>query len=301
MNLRQLYYFRTLAQIKHFTKASVQLMVTQPSLSNSMNDLEEELGICLFNRTNRQVSLTKYGELFLEYVNRSLSALDEGVLKLNNFISPEQGTVALHYVSSLDPFVPYLVARFYEENAGLQTTFQFEQTTNINIQNSLAAGTADLGLGMNYDLESGLKYHKLGEHKLVLLVSTNHPLARQDSVDLQDVRGAKFITYNYDCVIRSLIDNIFSSLALDPHIVCETIHDTMIYGAVAANLGIALAPMPLRRNLYNVKALTITNPIPNHEVYLRWKDIRYTSPAVSFFRDFIMEHPNIFDEFRASL
>ena len=100
MNLQQLYYFRTLAEVKHFTKASIKLMVTQPSLSHSINDLEAELGVTLFDRSNRQVSLTKYGELFLEYVNRSLDILDEGRAKLSDFIDPDQGTVSLSYVSS---------------------------------------------------------------------------------------------------------------------------------------------------------------------------------------------------------
>lgn len=120
MNLQQLYYFRTLAEVKHFTKAAMKLMVTQPSLSHSISDLEAELGIALFVRTNRMVTLTKYGELFLEYVDQSLNLLDEGRARLEDFISPEQGVVSLHYVSSIDPFVPYLVARYFQENKGLQ-------------------------------------------------------------------------------------------------------------------------------------------------------------------------------------
>ena len=57
LNLQQLYYFRTLAEVKHFTKAAMKLMVTQPSLSHSINDLESELGVSLFIRTNRMVTL----------------------------------------------------------------------------------------------------------------------------------------------------------------------------------------------------------------------------------------------------
>lgn len=301
MNLQQLYYFRTLAEVKHFTKAAMKLMVTQPSLSHSINDLESELGVSLFIRTNRMVTLTKYGELFLEYVDQSLKLLDEGRARLEDFISPELGVVSLHYVSSIDPFIPYLVAQYFQQNKGFQTVFQFQQTSNILIQNALLSGEANLGVGMLWEEVAGLRSHKLGDHELVLLVSANHPLAQQDSVDLRQTRGEHFITYRYECVIRRLIDEIFTSFDLDPRIVSETIHDTMIYGSVAAGLGVALVPAPLGIKHYNIKALPIQNSIPKHEVHLRWKEDRYMSPAVSRFRDFIIQNQRLFEDYRVSL
>ena len=62
MNLQQLYYFRTLAEIRSYTRAAAKLIVTQPSLSHAINDLEGELGVPLFIRDNRHVTLTRYGE-----------------------------------------------------------------------------------------------------------------------------------------------------------------------------------------------------------------------------------------------
>lgn len=297
MNLQQLYYFRTLAEVKHFTKASVKLMVAQPSLSHSINDLESELGISLFDRSNRQVTLTKYGQLFLEYVEQSLDILEEGQIKLNDFISPEQGTVSLHYVSSIDPFISYLLARYFQDT-GFQTTFQLQQDTNIHIQNHLLSGEADLGLGMLYDEAVGLKTHKLGNHELTLLVCNDHPLAKQDSVDLRDINGENFIAYKTECSIRHLIDDILKSFQVRPRIVLETIHDTMIYGSVAANLGLALTPAPLTEQHYNIKALRIQNDIPGHEICLKWKDVKYISPAVCRFRDYVVNQPGLFEKFR---
>lgn len=297
MNLQQLYYFRTLAEVKHFTKASIQLMVAQPSLSHSINDLEAELGICLFCRSNRQVELTKYGELFLEYVDQALKILDEGRMKLNDFICPEQGSVSLHYVSSIDSFFPYLLAQYYKE-CNVQTTFQLQQATNIHIQDNIISGEADLGFGMMYDEAAGLKVHKLGCHELVLLVSESHPLAQVDSIDLRDIRGCNFIMYKRECAIRTLIEKIIEDLDFRPRFVLETIHDSMIYGSVAANLGVALVPAPLSKQYYNIKALRVENDIPGHEIYMKWKDMKYISPAVCKFRDFIIDHQGIFDEYR---
>jgi DNA-binding transcriptional LysR family regulator len=68
MNLNQLQYFVTLAQLEHYTNAAEQLRITQPTLSLAIRSLEEEMGTKLFEKKGRNVVLTKYGRFFLEYV-----------------------------------------------------------------------------------------------------------------------------------------------------------------------------------------------------------------------------------------
>ena len=72
MNLQQLYYFRKLAEVQHYTEAAKALYITQPSLSDSIASLESELSVALFQKKGRNVQLTKYGEEFSQYVNQSL-------------------------------------------------------------------------------------------------------------------------------------------------------------------------------------------------------------------------------------
>lgn len=81
MNLNHLQYFVKLAHLEHYTKAAKDLDITQPSLSHAISSLEEELGTKLFEKQGRNVSLTKYGKIFLKYVEKSLDYLQEGVDK----------------------------------------------------------------------------------------------------------------------------------------------------------------------------------------------------------------------------
>lgn len=76
MNLYHLRYFVTLAHLEHYTKAADVLAITQPSLSHAISSLEEELGVKLFEKNGRNVSLTKYGKSFLEDVEQTLNRLD---------------------------------------------------------------------------------------------------------------------------------------------------------------------------------------------------------------------------------
>jgi DNA-binding transcriptional LysR family regulator len=82
MNLYHLRYFSTLAHIEHYTKAADILAITQPSLSYAISTLEEELGVKLFEKNGRNVTLTKYGKVFLNDVEEVLNRLDSSVNSL---------------------------------------------------------------------------------------------------------------------------------------------------------------------------------------------------------------------------
>ena len=82
MNLNQLYYFRTVARLQHFRQAAQELNISQPSLSYAISSLEDELGAYLFEKKGRNVILTKYGKLYLEYVEQALNTLDSGEKKI---------------------------------------------------------------------------------------------------------------------------------------------------------------------------------------------------------------------------
>lgn len=78
MNLFYLRYFVTLARVKHYTRAAEQLCITQPSLSHAISQLENELGVPLFEKSGRNTTLTRFGEEFLVCAEHTLSTLDAG-------------------------------------------------------------------------------------------------------------------------------------------------------------------------------------------------------------------------------
>lgn len=93
MNLSQLRYFRKLAEVQHFTRAAEALFITQPALSNSIKQLENELGIPLFEQHGRNVRLTKYGKEFNEYVSEGLDVIDKGIQVAQEHANSLSGTI----------------------------------------------------------------------------------------------------------------------------------------------------------------------------------------------------------------
>lgn len=98
MNLSQLQYFRVLAQEEHYTRAAQMLSITQPSLSHAISQLEQELGTRLFEKKGRNVVLTRYGKMFLPYVEESLKVLNEGVQRIQEVNGSRHGIIHLAYI-----------------------------------------------------------------------------------------------------------------------------------------------------------------------------------------------------------
>lgn len=146
MNLHHLLYFKTIAELENFTRASEQLNVTQPNLSHAVRDLEEELEVKLFERQGRSVRLTRYGEIWLEYVDQALDSLDMGKRILNEYTHPQKGTVRLSYLSSLNQYVPWLTMKFYQSTEQIETKFEMSQYPTSKIEREILDGKADLGI-----------------------------------------------------------------------------------------------------------------------------------------------------------
>ena len=297
MNLQQLYYFRTTASLEHYTKAARELNISQSSLSHSITDLENELGVALFIRQGRNVRLTRSGSFFLDYVNKSLDVLDEGCLKLQDFISQDKGNIALSYMSSLSEFVPYLVALYLKETGRIHTCFQFDQGSTSSINAQLISGECDLAFTTLID-DPDIASVQIGSHKTVLVVPPDHPLASRDSVNLTTLQDETFITYDPQCQIRTFFDSIFEKLHMTPHIAFTALSDPIIVGAVSARLGVALMSEGACAERYHTHVLQIENEIPARKIYLAWIKGRYMPPAVKTFRDFIISRDSLLDVFK---
>lgn len=95
MNLKQLYYFKRLAETEHYTEAASSLFITQPSLSHAISELEKELGVALFARKGRNVKITQNGKRFLPYVEDALASLENGRMTLQKIATRTRRIFAL--------------------------------------------------------------------------------------------------------------------------------------------------------------------------------------------------------------
>ena len=297
MNLRQLYYFKTIAELEHYTRAAEKLYVSQSSLSHAIQELENELNVEFFVKKGRNVELTKYGKLFLPYVQKAIDTLETGKAKLADYINPNTGTVVMAGFPSLAQFAPDIIVRYVSETNRVYVRLQFNQEATYNeLKEQLLAGEVDLIFATEID-DPRIASSYIGEHQIILLVPKGHRLAQYDQVDLRELDGEDFISFDSDCQLRTVTDHIFQELDIHPNITMETAQDIIMNGLVAANHGVAIMPSPLGGAPYNTKIVRIANDIPPRQLYLLWNKEQYLPPAAEYFRDFIIRSGEVFTQF----
>ena len=135
MTLNQLNYFYQAAMLQHFNQAAEKLNISQPSLSRSITALEDELGITLFEKSGRNVVLTKAGKIFLEHVTQILDDVKRAELKMRQ-LATDGGHIDIAYVSPLArEYIPQLVRSFLAISENKKITFNFHQDiTSANVE-----------------------------------------------------------------------------------------------------------------------------------------------------------------------
>jgi len=297
MNLRQLYYFKAIAELEHYTRAAEKLYVSQSSQSHAIQELEDELNVEFFVKRGRNVELTKYGQLFLPYVQKTLETLETGIATLSDYINPNTGTVVMAGFPSLAQFAPDIIVRYVSETNRVDVRLQFNQeATYAQLREQLLSGKVDLIFATAVD-DPRVASSYIGKHQIVLLVPLGHRLARYDEVDLRELDGEDFIAFDTNCQLRSVTDQIVKDLQIKPNITMETAQDLIIYGLVAASHGVSIIPYPLGGVPYNTKIIRIANDIPPRRLYLSWNKEQYLPPAAEYFRDFVIRSGEVFTQF----
>lgn len=290
MNLNQLQYFRVLAQEEHYTRAAQMLSITQPSLSHAIAQLEQELGTRLFEKKGRNIVLTRYGKMFLPYVEESLKVLEEGVRRTQEINGSKQGIINLAYIYTMgSEFTPKMVRKFLDTYPDYDIDFNFNVGTTGEILEGLKDDKYDIVFSSYQDGEPDIDFKKIGNQKLVLAVPPDHPLAIRDSVDLRDTIDYPQIYFEKGSGLRPVIDQMFEEINQFPKVAFEMEEDSSMAGLVAQGFGIAVMPdIPILKSL-GVKTLDIYNPEYERAVYLATLKKHYLSPVAKAFIRFVCE------------
>jgi DNA-binding transcriptional LysR family regulator len=297
MNLKHLEYFRVLAKVEHYTLAAEQLSIAQPSLTYAISELEKELGVYLFEKTGRNIRLTKYGSIFLEYANQSLKSLDEGQRKINDLVSPNKGKIDLSFIYTLGSrFVPTMVKNFLRFDEHKDISFSFSQGTTKSIIEGLKTDKYDLAFCSYIEDEPDIDFIPLVKQDLVLVVPSGHPLASHTNIDLKDTEPYPFVYFDKGSGLRGLIDRLFKEVDITPKIAYEVEEDSAAIGLVSMDFGIALLPDIWMLKHFDVKVIPIINPPYERFIYLASVKNKYLSPVVHLFRDFAKHYCTVHSE-----
>jgi len=274
VELRHLRYFVAVAEELHFGRAAERLHMSQPPLSMQIRALEGELGVQLFLRTQRRVSLTQAGAVFLGEARQILARTESAMLLAQRASRGEVGDLAVGFVSTADYNVlPPLLREFRTRAPAVRLTLH-ESTTDRQLAD-LVDGRIDIGFVLPPVEDPRLAYRTIHREPLVVALPARHPLARKPGkVRLVALAEAPFILFPRP-LAPSLYDAVVSfcrSAGFSPHVEQEAVQMQTIVSLVSAEMGVALIPASLRhlgRTGVIYKALLEASPLT--EIGLAWR------------------------------
>lgn len=291
MDLLQLRYFQTVARHEHMTRAAAELTIAQPSLSKMIANLEKELGVPLFDRHGRQIRLNKFGQIFLQRVERAFFELDEGKRQLQDMAGLEHGSIAIGTanVSLLAEILSVFCARYPA------ISFRLFQQPNLAMIEQLEHGEIDICLAPPPVERAGIRWISLMTEEIFLIVPNNHRLAGRDSIDLSEVADDAFVSVKPGYGLRDITDQYCQQAGFTPKIIFEGDEPAAIRGLVRAGLGITFVPAVGWQNFIqqpdpSFSILRIAKPICQSTIGLAWSEERYLSQAARQFRQFIIDY-----------
>lgn len=288
MNLNQLYYFQMIARLQHYHQAAMELNISQPSLSRSMSNLEEELGLFLFEKQGRNIVLTKYGKVFLEHVDKIIDELETTRRRMENLASSSDGHIDIAYVSPLAKhYIPHSARSFLDMNENRNVTFSFTQEFTANMISGLKENKFDVVFGSYSDGEIELNFVPIIRQELVVIVPNDHVLSAFESIDIKEIEPYPVIAYDRFSGLGKFTRSIFKNLEINPDIICESSDEASIAALVESGFGVALVARVSDVERSEVKVLKLLNKDIHHDVYMIYHKNRYLAPAVQNFINFI--------------
>lgn len=243
MELRHLRYFLAAADGLHFGRAARRMHVSQPTVSQQIRELEDELGVELFERSGRGVRLTAAGELFRTYASRSLEDVAAGTRALDALVNHEIGELRIAYLAStVAGLVVPALAAVLRKHPGVKIV-AYEGTTR-RVERLVLEGKADIGLGLLPTRSHGLDSEPLLEGRLTLVVPAQHRLALAPTATLRDVADEPFALLSKALRARKMADALFSRARLTPRLVLEADSVATVLAVVRAGLAVSVLPAP---------------------------------------------------------
>ncbi|MDW7670615.1 MAG: LysR family transcriptional regulator [Bacillota bacterium] len=292
MTLQQLRYFTKMAGILHYTQAAEQLNVSQPSLSYALSELSKELGVPLFKKKGKKISLTEFGEAFLPYVESALGILDQGEAQLAIMNQPTEGIINLGYIYSVSfDAIPHLIDEFYihQGNRNIHFTFQVNMTNTLI--EKLMDCTLDVVMAPQPEVVAeGIEAIPVFQQELYLMVYNDHPLATRTSVTFDDFKDEKFVMINKKTDLYVQTEALFKKHNLVPDTAFKVDECNSMAAFVGSQLGVAIMPQIPSLDNYKVTAIPFEGRPWSRTICLLWNTKCRSNPILRSFINYFTSH-----------
>jgi LysR family hydrogen peroxide-inducible transcriptional activator len=241
MEFHQLRYVCAVAETGSFSRAAERCQIAQPSLSQQVLKLEEDLGAKLFDRLGRSVRLTEAGRAFVSHARSILEQMETARSSVADKKADVRGSVAVGVIPTIAPYLmPRYTAAFAKRYPDAKLRI-LEKTTPVLIEGlrDLSIDMAILALPLRH---KDLECFPICTEPLFAVLPREHPRARTKSLFLKELRGESFVMLRDGHCLRDLSIATCTQARITPNIAFESDQISSLLGMVAAGVGVALVP-----------------------------------------------------------
>ena len=244
---RHLRYFLAVAEELHFRKAAEKLFISQPGLSRQIKQMEQDLGVTLFERNNRRVALTKTGDYLQKELQINLKNLEDILAHSKLIHHGKEGHLTLGFVgSAMLQIIPAILKQFNSKFP--KVMFKLEEMDNQKQIEGLLSQEIDVGFVRLERVPRSLEIHTVLKETFCLVLPKNHPVNKRNFKNLSQFKDSPFILFDpeYSTSYYEKVMQIFDGCGFAPIISHNTIHASSIYKLVENNLGVSIVPKSLQ-------------------------------------------------------
>lgn len=256
IQFRALEIFCTIVEYNGFTKAAEALYVGQPTLSKTVQKLEQLLNVTLFDRTNRQIQLTDAGKVVYQKSREILAQVDSIPIVLNELSNVVTGEIKIGVPPIIGTvFFPQIASVFLNKYPNVNITTK--EAGGVIIENIVEESTLDLGLVVLPTINESLDWELFYKDEFVLCVSSNHPVASYSKIDLISIKDENFILFDQSFALYKLIMDKCLESGFTPAVSFQSSQWDLILELVSAELGVTIIPKILTDRLTNINIVSI--------------------------------------------
>ena len=280
MELRHLRYFITVAEELNFSRAALKLFTAQPSLSQQIKDLEEDVGVKLLHRTKRKVELTDEGTVFLEQARLTLAQADKAIAMARQVLKAKQQMLRIGFVPVAEMKIfPYVLPNLRMQNSELK--IELLSLNNVEQMKLLKKGELDVTFTRHNFHNEEIESQFVLREPLIFLLPKDHPLAKYERIPVKELNGIDFIipAAEQSSTLHTAILDFAKTNQIEFNIVQKTDNISLNINAIATGLGCAILPSyiaPLTTDNTVIRPLDVE--LPYLDLYVNY---RKNNPSVA--------------------
>jgi DNA-binding transcriptional LysR family regulator len=288
---RQLRVFSEVARHLSFAKAAEALHLTPPAVTMQVKELEAHVGLPLFERSGRSVSLTTPGEYILVYARRMLATLKDAEDAAARLKKVEAGTLTIGMVGTAKYFLPGLLAQFRREHEGVE--IRLVEGNRQQLVKLLQANEVDVAVMGRPPKELATRTEPFAAHPHVFVAPVDHPLVKEGGAPTaESLRPYGFIMREPGSGTRAALEKFLEHAHLEPRVIMEMGSNETIKQAVMAGMGISFLSLHTLQLELDHGLLALLH-VEGSPVVRAWNVVhtlsKVLSPAAEAFRYFVLE------------